>query len=125
MNCPEPNIFKFNACIGMEHKLVEMAQHVGQSGANFVQGEGRIPMLLIDDLNLDKCDFIQLDLEGYEYYAMIGATNTIEKSKPLLCIERYWNDRFGVTNQEIDGLLNSWGYQLVIIIGSDHIYKVV
>jgi len=126
MNLPYPNVFKFNACVGNERKMVDMAKHAGQSGANFVSGQGNIPILLIDDLNVDCCNFIQLDLEGYEYYALLGAKNTIEKYKPVLCIERYWNDRFNISAQTIDNLLQSWGYQLVERLGeSDHIYKVI
>jgi len=121
MNNPESNIYKFNACLGNEHKLVNMADWEGQGkGASHVQGIGSVPMLMIDDLNLDKCDLIELDLEGYEYYALLGAVKTIEKFKPLLCIECHWSDiRYGITQAKLEEFLKSFGYIYVANSGTD------
>lgn len=126
LNCPEENIFKFQLCVGNEHKLVDMVNHAGGVGANYVNGSGKIPMLKIDDLNLEACDFMQLDLEGYEYNAMLGAENTIKKFKPILCLERYWGESRGFPEAETDRFLINLGYSLVDRIGdSDHVYKVI
>lgn len=47
----------------------------------------------IDDFvlekNLDKIDFIKLDIEGFEQQAIIGAINSIKKFKPRLAICLY------------------------------------
>ncbi len=123
MNMPQPNIFKFNACVGNERKLVSMHHTPTQSGDGHINGEGRIPVLMIDDLNV-KPDFIQLDLEGYEYFALLGAEKTIAESRPVLCIERYWGHRFGVTNEMLDEFLSKHNYKIIDQIGSDHFYKV-
>lgn len=125
MNNPHENIFKFNACVGNERNLVGMANHPGGTGANFVNGKGQIPTFLIDDLNLESCDLMQLDLEGFEYFAMLGAMTTINKYRPILCLERYWGGRFNVSEQQMDELLNSLDYKFVCKIGeSDYVYKV-
>jgi len=47
----------------------------------------QVETISIDDLNLDRCDFIKLDIEGDEFKALIGAKNTIEKFKPIMFIE--------------------------------------
>ena len=127
LNNLDENVFKFQACLGDEHKLVNMVKNesCSSSGADFVNGKGNIPMVIIDDLNLDFCDLLMLDTEGYEYNILKGAVNTIEKFKPLICIERFWGERtLGIPESEMDKLLSSFGYSFVARSGeSDHIYK--
>lgn len=119
MNLPEENIFKIQACIGNDHQLVKMRQHPWGSGANHIEGVGNVPTLKIDDLNLYACDFIQLDLEGYEYFALLGALETIKRCKPLICIERSWYFRYGVTNEMLDNLFKSLGYIFIKKVGEE------
>lgn len=127
MNIPNKNVFKFQACLGNEHKLVSMSGIDGLpvAGDSFINGNGIIPMFIIDDLNLNNCDLLMLDTEGYEYNALMGAKNTIEKFKPLLCIERYWGQRtLGIPESQMDTLLNNWKYKMVSKAGeSDYIYQ--
>ena len=42
----------------------------------------------IDDLNLQQCDLIHLDVEGYEEKVINGALETIKKFKPVVIVER-------------------------------------
>ena len=41
----------------------------------------------IDSLQLDRCNFIKLDLEGYELKALMGALDTIHRCLPVMVIE--------------------------------------
>ena len=41
----------------------------------------------IDSLNLQICDLIQLDIEGFEYQALVGAKETLERCKPVIIVE--------------------------------------
>jgi FkbM family methyltransferase len=125
LNLPFSNVSKFNACIGNERKLVKMSHHYDKlSSSGYVNGEGYIPTLLIDDLNVDKCDFMQLDLEGFEYNALLGARKTIEKFKPVLCIEHCWQFRYGASSEVMENLIiKEWGYKMVETIGPDRIYR--
>jgi len=41
----------------------------------------------LDNLNLDKVDFIKIDTEGCEYLCIKGAIKLIEKCKPVMIIE--------------------------------------
>jgi FkbM family methyltransferase len=51
----------------------------------------RVPVRKIDDIvneiKLDKIDFLKMDVEGYEWYAIEGGWNTIQKFKPTIQIE--------------------------------------
>ena len=138
LNLPEGNVHKFQACLGDRHGLVEMSKDHGKggSGADYVNpasekfrlfqenSSAKVPIMLIDDLKLDFCDFIQLDLEGYEYFALLGAEETIKKHKPLIWMERCWHKRFNVLDETIDNFFKNLGYVLAERQGKhDFIYK--
>jgi len=87
-NCQEENIIKFNAALGDEHVMIHM-EGVAEDNPGMGRAVigGFVPQLRIDDLNLPACDLIQLDIEGHELKALKGAANTIEKFKPVICLE--------------------------------------
>ncbi len=55
--------------------------------------DGEVKSLSIDqlvkDMNLEKIDFIKMDIEGAEPYALKGAEATIRKFRPKLAIAIY------------------------------------
>lgn len=84
---------------------------------------GDVHAVSIDSLELSGCDLIKLDLEGAEYLALQGATDTIKRCRPFLVVE--FNGlckRFGHTDKEIHLLLKTWGYELVWADGVDRGY---
>ncbi|MFZ8899817.1 MAG: FkbM family methyltransferase, partial [Alphaproteobacteria bacterium] len=72
MNCPEPNIVKFNAALGSHPDMIHVGspnrQHNNNCGAYQVLGKGIYPTMLVDDLALPACDLIYLDIEGFELF---------------------------------------------------------
>jgi FkbM family methyltransferase len=44
-------------------------------------------VITIDSMELPGCDFVKLDIEGYECQALRGAIDTIEKYRPWIWIE--------------------------------------
>jgi FkbM family methyltransferase len=44
---------------------------------------------LVSELNLERIDFIKMDIEGAERKALIGASNTLRKNRPRLAIASY------------------------------------
>jgi FkbM family methyltransferase len=69
LNVNKPNVFKYQACLGDTHELVNLYNAcdtpLGHGGSH-VTGTGTTPTLMIDDFNLQVCDLIHLDIEGYE-----------------------------------------------------------
>lgn len=62
------------------------------SGSGYVNEDGKIVVKAdtIDNiLDGERADFIKMDIEGAEYYALLGANATIEKHKPALMISVY------------------------------------
>jgi FkbM family methyltransferase len=127
LNVPNSNVVKIQSCLGDKHQTVGLNIKSINRGKNFVDGSGVYPMLRIDDLALDQCDLIQLDIEGYEYYALLGAAKTIEQFHPVIVVE-VWEqlkNRFdGNINQKLDDFLQSMGYTLTkTLYDSDRVYQ--
>lgn len=128
-NAPEPNIFKFQAALGDERRLVGLSRERrdgkpnAHEGITHVAGEGDVPTLRIDDLGLQVCDLIYLDIEGSELYALRGAVNTIEKCRPMLAIEVNKSQELaGHSKEELRGLIQNMGYRFVMRLSSDEVY---
>ena len=69
---------------------------------------------LVEQYDLAKCCMIKLDVEGAEHLAILGAMRTIEKFKPVICMEV--NDPYtGSSDLKADELLVSMGYSRYLI----------
>ena len=96
-------------------------------------GSGFIASHLVDRLiaegnfviNLDKLDFIKLDIEGYEPLAISGGIQTIKKYKPVIALE-FWADHS--SNVDINFTKNNFkelidiGYDVIHILGPDFLF---
>ena len=89
-NCQLVNVIKLQAALGAECKTIAMNNgDRGNVGTHTIgAGDGVIPMLTVDSLNLPYCSLLQLDIEGYEYNALLGAEQTIAKYRPVIVAER-------------------------------------
>ena len=120
LNCTEDNIFKFNAGLGHDHEKQILnvdcpvnygMNRIGPRGDNAVT----IPILRIDDFNLDDLDVIQLDIEGWEHNALLGGSDTIQRCHPLITIE--------TAETNTVEMLTGWGYQHRGKGGYDQVYE--
>ena len=123
-NCQKDNIFKFNSALGDKHTMVCMNEPAkdlttmkDNSGMNSIDVDkiGNTPQLMIDDLNLNSCDLIWLDIEGYEIRALTGAFNTIDKFTPVIIAER--------ADENVRTYLSAWNYIQVDTSNLDCIFK--
>lgn len=84
------------------------------------------PAIAIDDLELEACSLIKLDLEGNELNALKGARKTIKKFKPFLLVE--FNPTvgsYGQTEQNLAKFIRKLGYSEVFREGVDRGFKYV
>lgn len=114
LNCNVPNVYKFQACLGDSNDCVNVnnaTESLGHGGSH-VNGEGHIPTIKIDQLNLHECNVIHLDVEGYEEHALRGAKETIKRCKPVIVIEDYapWLARYNSNLQIVEGFLKELNY---------------
>ncbi len=128
-NVTAENVFKMQACLGESNGTTRVQQlvregHDHDTGGVHVAGDGYLPLIAIDSLNLPGCDLIQLDVEGFELKALKGAVNTIKKYKPVLCVElcESWLNRYNDNSTEVINFIESLGYTEVATQGVDHIF---
>lgn len=123
LNCGN-NVIKTQACIGNDKKFVNL-NHSNDAGAIHVEGQGNVPTVIIDELDLPSCGLIQLDVEGYEYFALLGARRTIEKYHPVIMIEWYapWAARYKVTTEMLDQFFTDMKYSRILDNATDIVYK--
>ena len=124
LNILSPKVIKLQACLGNKRETVGIYNYLPDIGGVHVKGEGCVPTIKIDDLNLPQCDLIQLDVEGYEYNALLGAKETILKYNPVLCVEwcEKWLLRYGVGFDVMDKFFKEIGYTQVDSNAVDRIY---
>lgn len=80
---------------------------------NVVDGTD-VCMTTVDALDLADLDLLQLDVEGYEWHALMGAMSTIMRCHPMIQVElRGFTERYGQTDVAVRKLLASLGYQLL------------
>jgi FkbM family methyltransferase len=128
-NITSQNVIKMQCCLGNKNNPVTTQQLIrpdrpNDTGGVHVSGDGIIPTIIIDNLNLPGCDLIQLDVEGYELNALLGTVETIKKYKPVLCIEfcEKWLNRYKTSSDEMLGLLKELNYIHAEDYGVDKIF---
>jgi|TARA_B110000305_G_C19439225_1_gene640822 FkbM family methyltransferase len=128
-NVTQDNIIMQQACLGDSFKNVNVAIPLSRKHRNTnigtyqVSGDGAIPMITIDSLNLDQCNLIHLDIEGYEGFAINGAINTIKKFKPVICLEvNGLGKAFGFSGATITSMLAELNYSYKITVGDDMLF---
>ena len=68
----------------------------------------QVPVVTIDGLNLPRCDFIKIDVEGMELEVLKGAAAAIAANRPILYVE---NNRIDKSPALVGWLLDA-GYAL-------------
>lgn len=81
------NVDHRRAAFGAGLGLIDLVNVKGNAGAHYIGGNGGIPIITVDCLDLPACDFLCLDIEGSEPHALFGAENTIRRFRPAIMFE--------------------------------------
>ena len=123
-NITETNVKKIYGCVGDSNNSVGLRRSKWNCGYIRVNGQGNIPTHRIDDLNLTQCDLIHLDIEGYEYFALLGAMSTIKKYSPVIALEsQNHSNNYGHGIEQIFNLLKELDYVKVDQLHMDTVWK--
>ena len=57
------------------------------SGAIRLEENGSLNLIPLDKMNLSNVDLLWLDIEGFEYKALLGAKRLLEENKPIVVLE--------------------------------------
>lgn len=117
------NVFPVRGILGNKRRPHGFRTSPKSTGQHRV-GEGEpVPCFRIDDMGLENVDAIFLDVEGFEIPALIGATETIKRSLPVIMAEE--NKRAvdqGFRIGDLDRLLGTFGYTRAGAIGEDLVF---
>lgn len=113
LNVVEGDVTLHAAALGAEEGFCSMTTTQGSSGDSWVQASpsGEVPIEVLDSYNLRDVDFIKLDCEGYEFFALRGAEETLRRCRPVICVEQKPNraTRFGLGQKDALPWLESLG----------------
>lgn len=87
-----------------------------ENGDGFV-----VEMRTLDSFGLRDVDFVKIDVDGWEVFAVKGAEQTIRRDKPVIAIEQkgYAKSRAAEWGYALD-ILTSWGAQIAWHKGGDY-----
>lgn len=122
------NITVYNAPLANEYNTFSIKNDIIERenwGAGYIIPDANgLMSMRIDDLGLDACDLIQLDIEGYELQALMGGAETIGQYKPVIVLEeKPLNHVNGDPAKPRNWLENTFGYKLVESIHRDVVLK--
>jgi FkbM family methyltransferase len=88
-------IVLYNIALGNSEGNIKMLNHKFNAGHNCVLQENvksnkeifNAEMKKLDSFNINNVDAIKIDVEGYEYFVVQGACNTIRKNRPIVQVE--------------------------------------
>ena len=104
-NVPQPNVIKSQFGLGHKKQNLSMIVDHSFSGMNHVDpstNDGNIRVIQLDDLELENCDMITYDMEGFEYEALLGSEKTIKRCRPVLSIAfEGHHERYGTPAQKV------------------------
>jgi FkbM family methyltransferase len=110
-----PNVFALQQAAGAESGSIKVPtldyrrenNFGGLALGAFDAGED-VPVVTIDSFNLQRCNFIKVDVEGMETDVLRGAARTIERFKPILYVENDKRDKA----EELVRYIDSIGYNM-------------
>jgi FkbM family methyltransferase len=113
------NVYKLQAAVGDKNGRIRVRRGPDVNcGTHTVEShpEAAIPLMTIDSLDLDVCDLIQLDIEGYEIHALRGAIDTIRRHQPVVICENAGH------SSDVQHFMAAEGYAIVDHSSADTIY---
>lgn len=116
--------YDLHACaLGESDGMVRIHTTQGQSGDSWVDGEGDIPLTTLNSFDLEGVDFIKLDCEGYELFALRGGEKMLKRDRPVVIVEQKpgRGSKFGLSDTAAVDYLLGLGYSLKKVISGDYI----
>jgi FkbM family methyltransferase len=101
------NVIVVCTAVGEKNKKIKLyhSQNLNVDHQTYNGGENRsyeeIDSISIDEYfkNNEPVDFIKIDIQGYDYYAIKGMYQTIERSKQIIILGEFWP--YGLSNAGI------------------------
>ncbi len=92
MQIPEPNYLVPSSFGSFEIKKGPRTEFIGQT-IDYNNLKKDVPLIALDSLNLQRVDFLKIDVEGMEEEVLYGAMTILEKLKPVALVEVLKSDK--------------------------------
>jgi len=128
LNVQSANFSLHDCALGAEEGGVTIYTEPTSSGDSYVSGEGSIRLAALDNfitLSDAPVDFIKLDCEGYEYFALRGGANLIDRCHPCILVEQKPRkaQKFGLGQTKACDFLLSLGAKLNFAMSGDYCFS--
>lgn len=124
-NVEADNVIVYPIALGETSSLVAMASSDISTGDTWVDPDnvGDVQMEKLDSFGFIGVDLIKIDAEGFEEKILRGASSTIARCNPVICVEqkRDFPKKYGMQPQGAVRYLESLGYVVAKEIGGDYI----
>jgi len=113
-NVTASNLAVQSVALGDAEGQVSMIITEGNTGHTHVDPAstgGDTTIIRLDSLNLQQVDYIKIDCEGFEYRVLQGASQTIQRCRPVVVIEQKPHEMYSKDYGQFAaiGLLEDWG----------------
>lgn len=101
------------AAVGREPGRVSMQDGLSNTGERYCVPGDEVEVITLDSLNLAP-NFIKIDVEGYELWAIQGGEQTIRTHRPVVMLEEKGHEaRYGLPLGSACEQMKAWGARLV------------
>lgn len=118
------NVSVYACALGDHEGSVSIVTEPTSSGDSRVGDGDGIPLHMLDQFGIKDVDFIKLDCEGYELFALKGGAATIARDLPTICVEQKpgRGQRFGLPELgAVEWLTQEFGYKCVEKMSGDYV----
>jgi len=126
-NIQAKNYTLFDCGLGSESKTVQVNYVAEHSKNTQVDSRGNYTAQIrtLDSFNLNHIDYIKMDVEGYELEILKGAIALLQQQSPIIHMEMKTGGltKFNLNKQMMRDWLSQYGYQQVLKISNEFVFK--
>ena len=124
-NVPVANATLHPIALGAGDGMAAMVTTPSSSGDSWIVPgvAGGVRVMALDEFRLEAVDFIKLDCEGYELFALQGAVDTLRRCRPVVIVEQKPGraQKYGLGETDAVAYLEGLGATLRDVLSGDFI----
>ena len=115
------NVEIISKAVGAESKQIGLLSGINSGVTQNARASFYVEQDLIDNIVTTAVDFLKIDIEGYEEYALSGATRVLSQDRPILFVEVHPHHltQYGSSVERVVKLLRRY-YESMTVIELSH-----